>query len=157
MREIRPIILPLPSKLPFEDKIDKILSSAVQKIEKHPITGRLQEIKEKMPYIAETEITTPMGKFKTPEIRLPDFLPPKVDERRREAIKAAICDDFAGVIERIPFLGFAAHPISDLLEDMAMGKLHDTLTEEEFKQFKRFDKAIPSTTLALLMTFTRMR
>lgn len=141
------------AKLPFEDEIDRVLNTIARIIEEHPLTKPLQEIKDKLPVLPEIEIPTPLGKFLTPLIELPNPLPPKIDERRREAVKGAIADDIASILEKIPLL----HPVADTLEDIAIEKLHNTLTDTEYRLFRKYDKICPITTLALLQTFAKER
>lgn len=147
----------IPDRMPFEDTIDRALDDAADKIASHPLMRKLEELHSRIPVVPSVEVGTPLGKIKTPELALPKPSPPEVDDRKKEAIKAAVADDLTGLIEKIPVVGAAAAPISDGLEDTFMAKIHDTLTPEEYELFKKKDKISPLTTLAMVDTLIRRK
>ncbi len=147
----------LPRKFPLEDQISNALEKVISLADRDPILQAVNSLVEKIPIVREREFQTPWGTYKTPELYVPKVLPITVDGRQREAIKAAVMADVAGLIEKIPGLGAAAGPIVDSLEDNAMAKIQDTLTPEENTRFKSYDKVDPLAAVAMLRTLLRTK
>ena len=158
VREISlPQAPPLPDKLPFEDRVDALLDRAAEGLERNPITRMAQKIEAQLPVVTEMEFPTPLGTFRLPRLELPSLTPPKMDSRRKEVVKAAVADDLASLVEKVPYVGLIAGPLADFLEDTAMAKLRENLRPEEVESFYHFDKVSPVTTLAALRTFVKHR
>jgi len=139
------------SKLPLEEQVDAILDSAARNAAAHPLVRRLAEIHSRLPALPERDMPTPFGAVRIPEIRVPEPLPPQMDERRREVVKAAAATDLSSIVGVIPVLGDA---VADVVEDVFAAKIRDTLTKEEMDLYVRYDKLGPST-LAAIRTFIR--
>lgn len=154
-RTIRPPRPPaLPDTLPGEDRLDAALDRLASRLENSALVRRAKEIEDRLPSIESVEFPTPLGTIKTPALEPPTLVPPQIDERRREVLKAAALDDLAGLIAFIPVVGDI---ISDPIEDTAMAKLHDTLTPQETIVFQNADKALPLTLLGALYTFSKVK
>jgi len=121
------------------------------------VARRLTEIREKVPTLAAWDFPTPIGTMRLPALELPEVPSPRVDQRRKELIKAAIGDDVSGLVEKIPFVGVFLGPVADFLEDLAGAKIDTLLTPSEREVFRNWDKSSPSTTLAALATFKKVR
>lgn len=137
------------AELPFERQVDAALDNAEAKIAGHPVTKRLQEFHARLPAIPARDIPTPLGTVRIPEVKPPGPTPPKIDSRRREAMKAAIAIDVSSVVGVIPIVGDA---VADVVEDVYAAKLRESLTTEEMDKYIKYDKLGPST-LALARTF----
>jgi len=145
----------LPGKLPFEDGIARGVDRLLSIVEKDPILNGLNRIVERVPVVPERQFMTPWGNYKTPEFYVPKLSPARFDARQREAFKAAVMNDIASLVEKVPGLGAAAGPIADSMEDTAMAKIADTLTPEENKYFRSYDKVDPLSTIAMIRTMVR--
>ncbi|MDP2953339.1 MAG: hypothetical protein Q8O76_08510 [Chloroflexota bacterium] len=155
-RELRPPAPPrLPNKFPFEDQTAALLDRLSGALAGNPVMVKIKELRDKAPYLAEYAIPTPLGTMTFPKVELPELNAPEVDERKRQVIKAAIGDDLSSLIDKIPYVGLFAGPISDFLEDISMAKAYDLLTPEETVRFRNLDKVSPWTTLAAIRTFAR--
>lgn len=145
----------LPTGLPFEDLVSQGINKVLSIAEKDPVLNKINGLIRRIPIIPEKRYATPFGTYKTPEFYIPELTPAVFDERRREAVKAAIIDDLSGLIEKIPGIGAAAGIISDVIEDNAMAKIQETLTPEELEKFRSYDKVDPLTTVAVIRTMIR--
>jgi len=152
---IKRLLEGVPQGLPFEKTIDRGLNRLADTINASRLTKKLRGIHSQLPSLPEQRIATPLGEFKLPPVGLPVPGAPEVDNRKRQAIKAALGDDISGLIEKIPVVGAVVAPLSDFLEDTAMAKVNEALTHEEYETFKKYDKISPLTTLAMLQTFLR--
>lgn len=150
-RQIRFPTPRLPNTLPFEDRISAALDRLANSISRSPVSAKLRELSSQMPYIVETELSTPFGKVMTPELSMPALALPQIDGRKKEAMKAAIGTDLAQIIGLVPVLGDV---LADILEDTYAVKIRETLTPEEEKAYMHWDKLGPST-LAMMRTFAR--
>lgn len=157
MREVKLRPPPFPDKLPFEDVIDTVLNRIAANIDRSPLVQKLEKLRSKFPEIASMEMPTPLGMVRTPRLALPNFTPPIIDERRRKIIKAAIGTDLASLIEMIPFVGAAAAPLADAINDTYYPRIRDMLTDKEWTAFKSVDEVSPATALSALITFSRVR
>jgi len=146
-REISLPYLPqFPKKLPLEDKLDRLLDSVGARISRHPIIRKAEEVYSRIPYIPERRMGTPFGEIKTPEVSLPRLIPPKMDDRRRDGLKATMAIDASSLIATVPVIGEA---IADVVEDTYGAKVRETLTREEMDLYVKYDKLGPSTLAAL--------
>lgn len=145
----------LPDKLPLEDVISRDVDRILSIVERDPFLNLINGLIRRIPIIPEKRYPTPWGAYKTPEFYIPEITPAKFDGRQREALKAAIMTDLSSLVEMIPFLGAAAGPIADSIEDTAYAKIHDTLTTEEDGYFKSYDKVDPLSTIAMIRTLVR--
>lgn len=141
----------IPSKLPFESKIDNLLDKAANKINRLRATRTLSEIHSNLPYLPEVKIGTPFGQIGLPEVSLPEPRAPEIDERRKEAIKAAAAVDLSFIVALIPAVGDV---IADVIEDTYAVKIRNVLKADELDDYMKYDKLGPST-LAMLRTFIR--
>ncbi|MEM2195206.1 MAG: hypothetical protein QW803_12160 [Candidatus Methanomethylicia archaeon] len=94
------------------------------------------------------EVNIPLINVSLPSIELPEFPPkiPKLDERQIDVLRYAIMDDLADIV---PFIG-------DVLSDIAYAELKKKLTIDEYEQFLKDNKWLPST-IAVLKTFTERK
>jgi len=164
---------PLPDRLPLEEQVNDFLNRVSDFLEQLPTTRVAKQVEERLPVIESVEFPTPLGKIKTPRIEFPSFVPPRLDERAKEVVKAAVGDDLADLAPRVlttvagwvPGIGpilqgivqAVAGPIADAVEDTYMAKLRDTMTDEEWRYFREMDKVSPSTTIAALRTWVKFR
>lgn len=145
----------LPTKFPLEDEFTGMVEKVISLAEKDPILGALNRVIESIPIIPEKEFQIPWGTYKTPEFYIPKVKPIQMDARQKEAFKAAVMTDLASLVKAIPGLGAVGEPIIDSISDTAYAKIQDTLTPEENKQFKSFDKVDPLSTVAMIRTWIR--
>lgn len=150
--EIKVPIIKLPATLPFESTVDRALTSLAQRLEQSPPTQMLRKIHGKLPYLSEAKVGTPLGDIKLPSLELPYIEPPKIDARRREALKAAIGQDLSYFPGLIPIVGDI---VADLVEDVFAAKIYETLTPEERKLYLEWDKKSPLSTVAMIQAFMR--
>ena len=148
---------PLPSTLPLENQIDRLLNKLASRIEKSAITQRMRQLEEQAPVIESVDFPTPFGTIQTPHLTIPVPVPPTIDQRRKEIVKAALADDLAGLVEKIPLVGALAWPIVDAVEDTYMVKVQELMTPDEWRTFREFDKVSPLTVAAVLRTFAKGR
>ena len=141
------------SKLPLEDQVDAALNSLAERVAGSPLVKRLEDIHGRLPVIPERSLPTPFGTVRTPEIKPPEPVPPKIDGRRREAMKAAIAIDLSFIVAVVPVVGDAA---SDVVGDIYTEKLKRVLTAEEFDLYIKYDRVGPSS-IALARTFGEMK
>jgi hypothetical protein len=146
---------PMPDKLPGEDVVSRGVDKILSLMERDPILKGINRLVDKIPIVHEKTYHTPLGDFKTPEFYIPKLTPALMDERKREAIKASVLVDMSSLIAKIPYLGAAAGPAADAVEDTGYAKIHDTLTPEEDKFFKSYDKVDPLSTVAVLRAMVR--
>jgi len=90
---------------------------------------------------------------RAPQLEPPSLEPPQMDDRRKQATKAAVAQDLAFIVGFVPVLGDA---VADVVEDAYFRTIHETLTPEEFDTYKRLDVYSPSTA-AMLRTFSKHR
>lgn len=145
----------LPDRLPFEDQVSRAVDRVLDLLERDPVRAVVNRLVDAIPVVREREYPTPLGTYKTPEFYVPKLSPAKMDGRQRQAFKAAVMTDVAGLIEAIPGLGALAKPLSDAVEDTAYAKIQDSLTPQENTWFKTFDKVDPLSVIAMLRTMVR--
>ena len=80
-----------------------------------------------------------------------------MDARRKEIVKAAVADDLAGLLEKVPWIGVFTAPLADAVEDTFGAKIEELMTPAERKAFREFDKVSPSTAVRALQTFAKRR
>jgi len=98
------------------------------------------------------EIPTPFGSVELPSMETPILGLPRVDTRRRSAIKHAVATDLTGVFGLIPYVGSL---IGGQIADLHFAEMRRILTKQEMDEFIETDKKIPSNGLALLYSFVR--
>lgn len=143
----------LPDKLPFEERLDRALDRAAAALEESRFLRVVRRIEEKLPVIEATEIPTPLGRVRAPQLEFPSLEPPRMDDRRKHATKAAVAQDLAFVVGFVPVVGDA---IADVVEDAYFRNIQETLTPAEFETYKQLDIYNPST-MAILRTFVKHR
>ena len=105
-----------------------------------------------MRILPSKELPTPFGSVELPSMETPIWGLPRVDERRRAAIKHAIATDFTGVFGLIPYVGPL---IGGQIADLHFARMRKILTPDEMNRYVEADKRIPSNGLALLYSFVR--
>lgn len=144
---------PLPTKLPFEEQVDKLLDRLAEALEQAPTTKMAKQFEETLISVSSVKFPTPLGTVNTPHLEFPSLTPPKLDERRKEVVKAALGQDLAILVALIPLAGDI---LADVMGDIYFDKLHSLLDPDEFATFKRLDAYNPST-IAALRTFIKHR
>ena len=144
----------LPAKLPGEAQVDAALTRLAQRIEHNPLTARLEELRSRLPEIEAVEFPTPLGTIRSPHFALPEATPPRIDERRRGIVKAALGMDLAQVVGLVPVVGDV---IADAVEDTYYPLVSNPMTEEERRTFQNYDKVSPLTSIAVLATFAKSK
>lgn len=147
----------LPNTLPFEKQIGSVLDKVNEALQNNPITRAMQHVEDSLPIVEGMDLPTPLGTIRTPTLRAPSFTPPVLDERRKEAMKAAIGTDLGTAMELIPMVGDILEPIGNGIADTYRLKLMDMLTPEELPVWKNEDKISPLTSFATAQTFLRKR
>lgn len=143
---------PLPTKVPFEDGLNRTFNRLADSMERGPM-GRLNQRLKMLPSIAGATWPTPLGTVEIPTMEPPDLRLPNLDERKKEALKAALGQDLATIVGFIPVVGDI---VADVVEDLYFQKVHGLLRADEFESFKRYDANSP-TTLAMIRTFVKHR
>lgn len=134
------------SQLPFEQQIDSVLNALEDSIAKSGIIERIEAARGRLPYIPATIIPTPFGTVEIPPIEIPELSLPKIDDRRREALKAAIAIDISGLVAVIPIVGDV---LADIIEDTYGNKIREVLTPKEAAAYSKYDRVGPSTVAML--------
>lgn len=119
-------------------------------MERGPV-GRLNQRLKMLPSIEGTTWPTPLGTIEIPTLEPPDLRLPKLDDRKKEALKAAVAQDLAAIVGVIPVVGDI---FADVMEDIYFQKVHGLLRGDEFESFKRFDATSPAA-LAMIRTFLK--
>ena len=123
----------LPDTLPFEESVDQGLDRAAAALGDSRFLRAVRRIEEKLPVIGATEIPTPLGTVHAPPLEPPSLDPPQMDDRRKQAVKAAVAQDLAFIVGFVPVVGDA---VADVVEDAYFRTIHETLTPEEFQTYK---------------------
>ena len=105
-----------------------------------------------MRILPSKEIPTPFGGINLPSMDTPILGLPKVDNRRKAAVKHAVATDLTGVLGLIPYVGSL---IGGQIADLHFAEMRKILTREEMDRYVEADKRIPSNGLALLYSFVR--
>lgn len=145
----------LPDKLPGEDAVSRGVDHVLNLMEKDPILGLVNRLVDKIPVITERQYATPFGTMKTPEFYVPRLTPARFEGEKREAFKAAVMQDVASLLGLIPGAEDVAQPILDAIYDTASAKIQDTLNPEELRFFRSYNKADPSSTVAIIRAMVR--
>ena len=148
---------PLPAQLPFEDTVDRLLNRAAQAIDESRLGEALRRLDAAAPQLEGFHLPTPLGAIDTPALSLPVPIPPAMDARRREIVKAAAADDLSGLLEKVPWIGIITAPLADAVEDIFGAKIEELMTPGERKVFREKDKVSPSTVVSTLQTFAKRR
>ena len=146
---------PLPDQLPFEDAVDRLLNRAAQAIENSRVGAALRRLEDSAPQLEGGPFPTPLGRIDLPNLSLPVPIPPAMDARRKEIIKACAADDLSGLVEKIPWIGIITAPLADAIEDIFGAKIEEMMTPAERATFREKDKVSPSTVVSALQTFAR--
>ena len=134
---------------PLEAAVDGIVAAVTEvnsRLAESPVGRAYSRVRDSLPAIPERRLPTPFGEIKTPDMTLPELAVLKLDDRRREAIKAAVAIDLSFLISLIPLVGDV---VADVIEDTYGEKLKETLTDREFSAYMRHDKFGPSTIAAV--------
>jgi len=103
--------------------------------------------------LPEIPIPTPFGRVSFPQPEAPPLkLRPELDERRRQALGHSIGIDGTKAIALIPVVGDF---IAESLGDLHRAEIQRLLTEEEHREFNKYNKVSPFTSLAMLRAFIR--
>lgn len=136
------------SRLPFEEKVSQALDRVSAAIEANPVAQRLDQLAEEGPSLPSVSLPTPLGTVDLvrPIPLLPRVSPPRLDARRKEALKAALGVDLVSLIGLVPVVG---DYVAEELGDVYMHRLRSVLTPEELARFERLDKGNPFDVLAM--------
>lgn len=144
------------SKIPAEpsspNPINAVVNAAnslMNRVADSPVGRTINNASERFPYLRERPISTPFGRVKLPEIKLPEVHEIELDTRKREALKAVIAVDLAQIAGLVPVLGDA---VADVIEDTFQETVRDSLDDREFRAYTKYDKLGPST-IAMARTF----
>ena len=141
------------ARLPGEEQVDRLLNRAASVIERTTILSKLESIRRRAPSMRAFRIPTPLGQVETPELSLPNVQLPVMNERRRNAVKAAAAVDLSMIISFIPVFGDF---VADVVEDIYGHRIREVLTPEELTRYMERDKIGPSA-VAMLRTFAEVR
>lgn len=103
---------------------------------------------------AQRELPTPFGRVTLPNVEVPKWGLPRVDERRKSAVKHAVATDLSGALGLIPYVGSL---IGGQIADLHFAEMKEILTPQEMDEYVESDKRIPSNGLALLYSFVEGR
>ena len=152
-RQIRPPKPPpLPDTLPFERQIDRALNGISGRINKSRVGSALRRLDDLSPSVESVEFPTPFGVITTPHLRLPELSPPALNERQRQAVKAAVAMDLAALVAIIPVVGDI---VGNAIQDTYRPQLQKLLDPSESPGFNDRNKVSPSTTVALLQAIVK--
>ena len=143
---------PFPDTLPLEDQVHRALNGISGLISKSMLGSALRHLDDRSPVVESVELPTPFGPIITPHLTLPELSPPALDDRQRQAVKAAVAMDLAAVIAFIPVIGDA---VGNAIQDTYRPQLQKLLTPSESPGFNERNKVSPSTTVALLQAMVR--
>lgn len=102
--------------------------------------------------LSSRELPTPFGPVYLPSMGLPRTGLPKVDDRRKRAVKHAVATDLTGVLGLIPYVG---PMVGGQIADLHFAEMRKILTKSEMDKYIEADKKVPSNGLALLYSFVR--
>lgn len=139
---------------PLEMAVDGILEATNQignAVARSPAGRLYQRVRERAPRLPETQVRTPFGPARLPEVGLPDFQELAMDQRRRDSMKAALATDVSSLVGIIPVLGDI---VADVVEDTYAETIRRSLTPAELDTYMKFDKLGPSS-LAMARTWMR--
>ena len=151
LKPLERVLGKLPAKLPFEGTIDSALDKVGQKIENSTLRKKLERVHEKLPIVPGINMNTPFGGVKLPELSLPKPSLPQMDDRRKEAMKAAAVIDASFLVSLIPVVGDA---VADNIEDTYGEKIRETLNGDELTTYMKYDRMGPSV-LAMWRALTK--
>ena len=143
---------PLPNALPLERQVHGTLNAISGRISKSRVGSALRRLDDQSPSVESVEFPTPFGPIITPHLTLPELSPPALDERQRQAVKAAVAMDLAALVAIIPVVGDL---IGNAVQDTYRPQLQKLLTPSEIPGFIERNKISPSTTVALLQAIVK--
>ena len=143
---------PFPDTLPLEAQIHRGLNAASGRISRSRLGSALRRLDDQSPSVASVEVSTPFGPINTPSITLPELSPPALDDRQRQAVKAAVAMDLAALVAIIPVVGDI---IGNAIQDTYRPELQKLLHSSEAPGFNERNKISPSTTVALLQAIVK--
>lgn len=98
-------------------------------------------------------LPTPFGEIFLPSMSFPPKRGlPRVDARRRAAVKHAVATDLTGIFGVIPYVG---PMFGGQIADLHFAEIRKILTPQEMTNYIEADKKIPSNGGALLYSFVR--
>lgn len=101
-------------------------------------------------------IPTPFGgEIKLPDLETPPISLPKMpDERGKKVIGHGVGEDAAAIIGLIPWIGDL---VADAIIDCHHAEIKKILTDEEYRQFAEYNKALPTApALARVLCFRKV-
>lgn len=143
---------PFPNTLPLELQVDRALNSISGQISKSRVGAALRRLDEQSPSVESIEFPSPFGPIITPHLTLPELSPPALDNRQRQAVKAAVAMDLAALVAIIPVVGDI---IGNAIQDTYRPQLQRLLNPSEVPGFIERNKISPSTTVALLQAIVK--
>jgi len=105
-----------------------------------------------MRILPSRKVPTPFGDINLPSMESPVRGLPRVDTRRRAALRHATATDLAGILGLIPYIGSL---VGGQIADLHFAEMRKILTPEEMNRYVEADKKIPSNGGALLYSFVR--
>ena len=143
---------PFPNTLPLEKQVHGTLNAISGRISKSRVGSALRRLDDQSPSVESVEFPTPFGPIITPHLTLPELSPPALDERQRQAVKAALAMDLAALVAIIPVLGDL---IGNAVQDTYRPQLQRLLSPSETPGFIERNKISPSTAVAVLQAIVK--
>ena len=143
---------PFPATLPLEKQADRVLNGISGRISKSRLGSALRWLDDQSPSVESVELLTPFGPIITPHLTLPELSPPALDDRQRQAVKAAVAMDLAVLVAIIPVVGDI---IGNAIQDTYRPQLQKLLAPSEAPGFNERNKVSPSNTVALLQAIVK--
>jgi hypothetical protein len=112
----------------------------------------LRYLDDQSPSVESVELQTPFGRIMTPHLTLPELSPPALNERQRQAVKAAVAMDLGALVAIVPVVGDI---IGNAIQDTYRLQLQQLLAPSEIPGFNERNKVSPSTTVALLQAMVK--
>lgn len=100
----------------------------------------------------DVKISTPFGAIELPRFEVPSLKTPKLDERRKEAIKQTIGADAATIFSLIPYVGAL---ISEQIGALHMREVYKLLTSEEWSQYIEEERRYPTNIIPLMAALVK--
>lgn len=156
-RTFQPPSFRLPDKLPLEEAVDRLLTSAARRFEQSRVAETLHRIEDSLPVLESTTFPTPLGTIKTPRLQGPSFsTPPGIDSRRREIVKAAVGSDLMEAVEGIPGVGAIVVLVTNPLGHSFDEKIARQMTPQEFNAYQVDSRSSVLKSISALRAFTRV-
>lgn len=144
----------LPDMLPAEKQVTDVLDRIAERVYSSGPAKVLESLRQRAPTFPERKIPTPLGTLIAPRLSLPEVSAPKMQEREKAMVKAAVGVDVSRIVGVVPIVGDA---LGSFIQDFFIANIYDTLTPEEAHSFSRINKISPSSTLAMMQLWVERR